>query len=164
MMTQAWMIKRLLSCFNRAAGRPHRPRSIVLRRLMTLAGIPLPDSPARHSSRGKMSESESSSGDETSASTAASSSEECDEGEGEGEGLGERGEGEGARDGGSNRPVAPHLPPPTSVPLPPVPVPQQLRPRVVQAQDEVLSPGAGSCSGASSSGAVSTPRVLVCPF
>ena len=147
MQTQAWMLKRLLSCFNRAAGRPHRPRSIVLRRLMTLAGIPIGDSPVRHPSRRNVSDSESSS-DETCASTAASTSEEY-EGEGGGKGEGE-GEGECADVGGSSRPLVPHLPPPTAVPLPPVPVPQQLRPRRdAQGQDEVLSPAAGSSSGVS---------------
>lgn len=42
LQTQAWMVKRLLSTFNRAACRPRRPRSWVLLRLMHAAGIPVP--------------------------------------------------------------------------------------------------------------------------
>ena len=38
----AWQMKRLLSCFNRIACRPHRPRSRVIRALMEKAGIPVP--------------------------------------------------------------------------------------------------------------------------
>ena len=41
LQTQAWMVKRLLSTFNRAACRPRRPRSWVLLRLMHAAGIPV---------------------------------------------------------------------------------------------------------------------------
>ena len=40
---QAWSLKRCLSVFNRAAGRPHRPRSAAIRRLMRLAGLPVPE-------------------------------------------------------------------------------------------------------------------------
>lgn len=49
LQTQAWVIKRLLSTFNRVARRPHRPRSMILRRLMGVAGIPVPPSPVRPS-------------------------------------------------------------------------------------------------------------------
>lgn len=38
----AWQLKRCLSCFNRVAARPHRPRSRVIRVLMEAAGIPVP--------------------------------------------------------------------------------------------------------------------------
>lgn len=45
--SQAWCIKRLVTVFSRAAKRPHRPRSLVLRRLMVLAGIDIPQEAPR---------------------------------------------------------------------------------------------------------------------
>ena len=76
LQTQAWMVKRLLSTFNRAARRPHRPRSWVLRRLMHAAGIPVPPSPVRESRRG------SHDGDEGDGSTDESSNDDDDDDDG----------------------------------------------------------------------------------
>ncbi|CAE7895063.1 unnamed protein product, partial [Symbiodinium microadriaticum] len=41
--TMAWLVKRLVSAFNRISNRPHRPRCSAIRRLMKIAGIPLPE-------------------------------------------------------------------------------------------------------------------------
>ncbi|CAE7344072.1 unnamed protein product [Symbiodinium necroappetens] len=38
----AWSLKRLVSVFKRSIARPHRPRSAVIRKIMTSAGIPVP--------------------------------------------------------------------------------------------------------------------------
>ena len=78
LQTQAWMVKRLLSTFNRAARRPHRPRSWVLRRLMHAAGIPVPPSPVRDSRRG------SHDGDEGDGSTDESSNDDNDDDDADG--------------------------------------------------------------------------------
>ena len=48
----AWTLKRLTSCFNRATARPHRPRSAAIRRLMRVAGIPIPERQADDPARG----------------------------------------------------------------------------------------------------------------
>ena len=39
-------LKRLVSFFNRVTARPHRPRSAAIRRLMVVAGIPVPARPS----------------------------------------------------------------------------------------------------------------------
>ena len=44
--TNAWSLKRLNSTFNRICGRPHRPRSEAIRRLMVIAGVPIPEASA----------------------------------------------------------------------------------------------------------------------
>ena len=73
LQTQAWMVKRLLSTFNRAACRPRRPRSWVLLRLMHPAGIPVPHPPVRESRCG------SHDGDEGDGSTDESSNSDDDD-------------------------------------------------------------------------------------
>ena len=64
----AWQLKRCLSCFNRVAARPHRPRSRVIRALMEAAGIPVPQEVEKPKvKRGKTSSTSSSDESETEA-------------------------------------------------------------------------------------------------
>ena len=66
---QAWQLKRCLSVFNRAASRPHRPRSAAIRRLMRLAGIPVPEEVRRARQIGEASSSSELSDSEDSSSS-----------------------------------------------------------------------------------------------
>ena len=46
-MGHSWNLKRLVTVFSRAAKRPHRPRSLVFRRLMVKAGLEVPEEAPR---------------------------------------------------------------------------------------------------------------------
>ena len=41
---QAWILKRLISIFGRAARRGHVPRELAMKKIYEAAGIPLPES------------------------------------------------------------------------------------------------------------------------
>ena len=82
----SWNLKRLVTVFSRGAKRPHRPRSLVFRRLMVKAGLEVPEEAPRR--RGHYDDADSDSSENGSSITTTEDEDGDDEKDDEGDGEG----------------------------------------------------------------------------